>query len=133
MVQSESQANAELTLQVVRRMQAAANASNLKEAQWSALRYLSKANPSARTNRAFAAYHQTTTGTVAVTFKALVDKGLVEKKRDPSDGRLTRFNLTQLGRQTLKDDPINVLAESIEGLSEEQRRALTEIFYQLLL
>ncbi|MEO1458583.1 MAG: MarR family transcriptional regulator, partial [Pseudomonadota bacterium] len=93
----QSEAIAELLLELGRRVEAAANASRLKPAQWSALRYLARAPASARTNRAFARYHRTTTGTVTLTLKALTGKGLLVRQPDPEDGRVVRFDVTDAG------------------------------------
>ncbi|MEM9223791.1 MAG: MarR family transcriptional regulator [Pseudomonadota bacterium] len=127
-----AEALAELILQLARCVEAEANASDLKPAQWSALRYLAHAAPSARTNRAFAAFHQTTTGTVTLTLKTLVEKGLLCRESDPADKRLVRFELTRAGAEALADDPLKSLAQSIEALGREQRAQLADILTELM-
>lgn len=128
-----AEAMAELIMQLARNVEAEANASELKPAQWSALRYLAGAAPSARTNRAFAAYHQTTTGTVTLTLKTLVEKGLLRRESDPSDKRLVRFELTDAGSATLADDPLCALVSNIEGLDGDQRAQLADILTALMI
>ncbi|MEM7045648.1 MAG: MarR family transcriptional regulator [Pseudomonadota bacterium] len=128
-----AEAIAELMLQVARRVEAEANASDLKPAQWAALRYLAKAAPSARTNNAFARYHQTTTGTVTLTLKALFEKGLLRREADPDDKRLVRFDVTREGEAMLKNDPLRSLVRAIKGLGAERRAQLTEALTDLLI
>ena len=128
-----AEAIAELMLQVARKVEAEANASELKPAQWAALRYLAKAAPSARTNNAFARYHQTTTGTVTLTLKALFEKGLLRREGDPSDKRLVRFEITEAGREALRHDPVRSLVKDIRGLQPDQRAGLLDALTDLLL
>ena len=128
-----AEAIAELMLQVARRVEAEANASDLKPAQWAALRYLAKAAPSARTNNAFARYHRTTTGTVTLTLKALFEKGLLRRETDPDDKRLVRFDVTPEGDEMLRSDPLRTLAHAIRNLSPERRAHLTQALTDLLI
>ncbi len=128
-----ARAIAELLLELARRVEARANSSPLKPAQWSALRYLSTAPASARTNRAFATYHHTTTGTVTLTLKALTEKGLLSRQPDPKDGRVVRFDVTDAGHAMLKDDPLRMLVASVAGLPAAQRTQLIDILTELLL
>lgn len=127
------EAIAELMLQVARKVEAEANASELKPAQWAALRYLEKAAPSARTNNAFARYHQTTTGTVTLTLKALFEKGLLRRESDPDDKRLVRFEVTPAGSEALKHDPFRSLVKDLRSLRPEQRASLLDALTDLLI
>lgn len=128
-----AEALAELMIQVARQVDATANASELKPAQWSALRYLARAARSARTNRAFASYHRTTTGTVTLTLKTLVDRGLLEREGDPSDKRLVLFTVTEKGRSMLAQDPFQDLVARVTCLRPEQRAALADALTSLLI
>lgn len=128
-----AEAIAELMLQIARHVEAEANASDLKPAQWAALRYLAKAATSARTNNAFARYHQTTTGTVTLTLKALFEKGLLKRETDPDDKRLVRFDVTPHGEAMLKRDPLGSLARSIQSLRAERRAYLADALTDLLI
>ena len=120
-------------LQVARQVYAHANASALKPAQWSALRYLSRAAPSAQTNRAFASYHQTTTGTSSVTLKSLVQKGLITRGDDPNDKRAVIFKLTAEGERMLARDPLKLLVDAIDQLPEAQRVPMTDAITEILI
>src|SRR5581483_1540762 len=66
---------------------------NLNPAQWGALRFLARANPSARTTTVFARANGTTQGTATQTISALVRKGLVSRSPDPEDRRIMRLDL----------------------------------------
>ncbi|MEM9761814.1 MAG: MarR family transcriptional regulator [Pseudomonadota bacterium] len=129
----QSAAISELLLELGRRVDAAANASRLKPAQWAALRYLAHAPASARTNSAFARYHHTTTGTVTLTLKVLTEKGMLERKPDPDDGRVVRFDVTQAGLTMLEGDPVHSLVAAVDALSPEDRARLTDILTALLI
>ena len=50
----------------------------LTPAQWTALRYLSRANRFSRTVSAFAEFHVTTRGTASQTINGLVDRNYLE-------------------------------------------------------
>lgn len=128
-----AQAISELLLELVRQVDAAANASPLKPAQWSALRYLARAPASARTNSAFAAYHHTTTGTVTLTLKALTEKGLLSRAADPHDRRVVRFDVTEAGRAMLQSDPIQGLVNAVAALPEKQRADLADALTSMLI
>ncbi len=133
MTDRSAEAIAELMLQIARKVEAEANASELKPAQWAALRYLARAAPTARTNRAFARYHRTTTGTVTLTLKALFEKGLLRRESDPGDKRLVRFEVTKAGREALRHDPLKTLASAIAALRPERRAQLTDALTDLLI
>ena len=53
----------------------------LSPAQWTALRYLARANRFSRTVSAFAEFHATTRGTASQTVKGLVARGFVKKTK----------------------------------------------------
>lgn len=97
---------------------------NLNPAQWAALRFLGRANPSMRTTTGFARANGTTQGTATQTISALVRKGLVARSPDPEDRRVVRLDLTARGAALLADDPLAVLARIIERMPESRSRAL---------
>jgi hypothetical protein len=78
----------------------------LKPAQWSVLRYLQRANPSARSITAFAQFHATTKSASSQTVRLLVRKGLVTMVQDVEDSRRKRLDLTDTGRAVLEHDPL---------------------------
>ena len=66
---------AELVVQLGRITHGHGYTEGLTPAQWSALRYLSRANRFSRTVSAFAEFHATTRGTASQTVKCLVAQG----------------------------------------------------------
>jgi DNA-binding MarR family transcriptional regulator len=104
----------------------------LTPAQWTALRYFSRANRFSRTVSAFAEFHGTTRGTASQTVKSLVAQGYLEKIRCQQDGRSSRLELTDQGRTTLTDDPFIILTDAINDLSTETRAVFSEALEHLV-
>jgi DNA-binding MarR family transcriptional regulator len=104
----------------------------LNPAQWNALRYLNRANPSSRTMSAFARFHVTTRSTASQTLAALVRKKLIKKTRDPDDARVIRLELTNKGQRLLDRDPVNHLVAALEGLSPERQRIAADTVETLI-
>jgi DNA-binding MarR family transcriptional regulator len=98
----------------------------LNPAQWSALRYLDRANPSSHTLTNFARVHCVSKAAASDTIAALVRKKLVAKKKDPHDGRVTRIDLTDKGRKLLVSDPLNLLIEALAKLLPQQQEVAAE-------
>lgn len=88
----------------------------LNPAQWSALRFLGRANPRSRTLTEFARFHMVSKSAASDTMAALVRKELVTKSRDPEDGRIMRLDLTERGRELLQIDPLNNLVSALREL-----------------
>lgn len=110
--------------------------SDLYPAQWSALRYLARANRFSRTPMALTDYLGSTRGTVSQTLIALERKGLIERKKSLRDKRSVDIELTDAGRKLLEDDPILDLAADIKSaLGTDQsvaRTALERILAKLI-
>lgn len=104
----------------------------LTPAQWTALRFLSRANDSSRTPSAFASFHATTRGTATQTLKALEAKGLIERRQSPDDGRSVRFAPTTAGLALLANDPLRDLAEAILALPADLQAALAMAMPQVV-
>ncbi|HZD53488.1 MAG TPA: MarR family transcriptional regulator [Woeseiaceae bacterium] len=129
----------EVLEQVLRAVYSQSYADGLNPAQWSALRYIHRANPSARTPSAFAKFHMSEKSSASQTISALVRKGLVTKVTDTADRRVVRLELTSEGDEYLKRDPQAALVEAVAGLAPTQQRDLAEaaealarsIFFQL--
>jgi len=85
---------AELVVQLGRIAHGYGYTEGLTPAQWSALRYLSRANRFSRTVSAFAEFHATTRGTASQTVKCLVARGYLSRTRSPRDGRSARLQVT---------------------------------------
>ncbi|MGI9476010.1 MAG: MarR family winged helix-turn-helix transcriptional regulator [Hyphomicrobiaceae bacterium] len=110
--------------------------SGLYPAQWSALRYLARANRFSRTPMALAHYLGSTRGTVSQTLIALERKGFIKRTQSLRDKRSVDIDLTASGRELLKSDPILDLANDIEWASNahssDARDVLERILTQLI-
>jgi DNA-binding MarR family transcriptional regulator len=104
---------------------------DLNPAQWAALRFVNRANSSARSVTAFARARRTTTGTATRTVAALVHKGYLRRIPSTEDRRYDRLELTAKGDEALRADPLLEVAAAIGGLPGKQRRALLEALLAL--
>lgn len=104
---------------------------DLNPAQWAALRFVARANPSARSVTAFARAHRTTTGTATRTVAALVRKGYLLRSPSIEDRRYGHLALTMKGEEALHVDPLREVATAIGALPGGQRRALLEALWAL--
>ena len=86
-------------------------------AQWTALRYFSRANRFSRTVSAFAEFHGTTRGTASQTIKSLVENDYLTRKRSKTDGRSIDFTLTYKSKKLLAEDPFEALVSAASALS----------------
>jgi DNA-binding MarR family transcriptional regulator len=113
----------------------ASAAGGLTSAQWTALRYFSRANRFSRTVSVFAEFHATTRGTASQTVKGLVDQGYLERTLSPSDGRSSRLDVTPKAVGILTDDPFHLLTRAADSLSATAQhtvmRALDRMLGQL--
>lgn len=98
-------------------------AGGLNPAQWSALRYLSRANRHSVSPGALAAFMNCTNGTVSQTLTTLERRGLIEKRRRTGDRRGVELALTPFGREMLEQDPLVSVAEAVLPCSEDERAA----------
>ena len=89
----------------------------LTPAQWTALRYFSRANRFSRTVSAFAEFHATTRGTASQTVKGLVKNGYLTRKTSERDRRSARFDLTKKAIAVLARDPLEGLVTAAGLLS----------------
>ena len=64
--------------------------------------------------------------TVSDAVAALVRKGMLERARDPGDGRAVRLHLTRQGRQLAQAvmEPSQVLTQALDTLAPEDRNAM---------
>lgn len=114
------QAVAELFEHLSRTCHAISFSGGLNPAQWNALRFLARANASARTMSAFAQSHQTTKSTASQTLSALERKRLIRRVPDPMDRRVLQLELTTKGERLLAQDPIRHLVIALETLTEHE-------------
>jgi len=104
----------------------------LSPAQWSVLRFLSRANQFSRTVSAFAEFHATTRGTASQTVKSLVSQGYLNRTKSNRDGRSVTLDLTDAGRAVLSRDPCSTLVSAAAELPATTRSHLTTGLGRLL-
>ncbi len=127
-----AQGVAELVVQLGRIAHGYGYTEGLTPAQWSALRYLSRANRFSRTVSAFAEFHATTRGTASQTVKCLVARGYLSRTRSPRDGRSARLEVTDNARAILARDPCEALVRAASALSQSARGQLATGLERLL-
>ncbi len=115
---------ADLLMQLGRAVYAELPAGELTAAQWSALRYFSRANRFSRTVSGFAEFHATTRGTASQTLRSLVERGLLSRQRSDRDGRSVLFALTAKAKRWLGRDPVLALSRACDRLPAGQRHTL---------
>lgn len=104
----------------------------LRDREWMALRFLSRANRFSRTPSALASYVGTTRGTASVLVDELERLGYLERKRSAEDKRSVMLSLTQKGKKILVRDPVNVLVDAIDALDEDGKVRLRDTLRHVL-
>ncbi len=122
----------ELVVQLGRIAHGSGYTEGLTPAQWSALRYLSRANRFSRTVSAFAEFHATTRGTASQTVKGLVARGYLRRTRSRHDGRSASLEVTDNGRTILARDPCEDLVRAAGALPAGARSHLATGLERLL-
>ena len=122
----------ELLEQVARILWFEGTKHGLRDREWMALRFLSRANRFSRTPSALASYVGTTRGTASVLIDELERLGYLERKRSVEDKRSVMLNLTQKGKKVLVRDPVNVLIDAIATLGDEGAIRLRDSLRQIL-
>ena len=123
---------AELVVQLGRITHGYGYTGGLTPAQWSALRYLSRANRFSRTVSGFAEFHATTRGTASQTVKGLVAQGYLSRTRSRRDGRSASLEVTDNARAILARDPCEALVRAAGALPTSARRHLATGLERLL-
>lgn len=93
----------------------------MRDREWMALRFLSRANRFSRTPSALASYVCTTRGTASFIIGELERLGYVERKRSTKDKRSVTLSVTQHGKKFLARDPVNGLVEAIAVLDDDSK------------
>jgi DNA-binding MarR family transcriptional regulator len=91
----------------------------MRDREWMALRFLSRANRFSRTPSALASYVGTTRGTASFIIGELERLGYLERKRSAKDKRSVMLSVTQQGKKFLARDPVNGLVEAIAVLDDD--------------
>jgi DNA-binding MarR family transcriptional regulator len=117
---------------LARLTRAASYVSGLNPAQWDALRYIARTNRFSNSPKALTQYLATTKGTVSQTLASLVKKGLLTKIIRAGNNRSVALTLTELGKTTLRDDPLLHLEHAIDNLSGKTKRRFARGTAELL-
>ena len=131
-LKTSARAITELVVQLGRIAHGDGYTGGLTPAQWSALRYLSRANRFSRTVSAFAEFHATTRGTASKTVKSLVAGGYLSRTRSRRDGRSAVLEVTDDARAILSDDPCEALVAAANELPAGARGHLVTGLERLL-
>lgn len=122
----------ELLEQVARILWFEGTKHGLRDREWMALRFLSRANPFSRTPSALASYVGTTRGTASFIIGELERLGYLERKRSAKDKRSVMLSVTQQGKKFLVRDPVNVLIEAIAVLDDDVKIRFRDTFRHVL-
>ncbi|MDN4999788.1 MarR family winged helix-turn-helix transcriptional regulator [Bradyrhizobium sp. GCM10027634] len=93
----------------------------MRDREWMALRFLSRANRFSRTPSALASYVGTTRGTASFIIGELERLGYLERKRSAKDKRSVMLSVTQQGKKFLARDPVSGLVDAIAVLNEDSK------------
>ena len=93
----------------------------MRDREWMALRFLSRANRFSRTPSALASYVGTTRGTASFIIGELERFGYLERKRSVKDKRSVMLSVTQQGKKFLARDPVNGLVDAIAVLDDDSK------------
>jgi MarR family transcriptional repressor of emrRAB len=104
----------------------------LRDREWMALRFLSRANRFSRTPSALASYVGTTRGTASVLIDELERLGYLERERSAKDKRSVMLSVTQKGKKVLLRDPVNVLVDAIDALDDDGKIRLRDALRHVL-
>jgi DNA-binding MarR family transcriptional regulator len=111
---------------VVRKLRQAPYAGELTLAESSALSRLERGGPA--TSSDLARVDRISPQSMGVTDAALLDRGLIERARDPEDGRRIVLSVTDAGRRTLRDKrgarTEHIAAALRDGFSADELRQL---------
>lgn len=115
-----------------RSMHSIGYADGLYPAQWTALRYFSKASEGSRTASALARFQGFANGPVSRTVRTLISKGLLRKAENQPVGRAEHLEITDSARSILQHDPTSVIARVIADLSDEEKVALEHALKEVI-
>ncbi|WP_417514632.1 MarR family winged helix-turn-helix transcriptional regulator [Minwuia sp.] len=105
---------------------------HLHPVQWSAMRFFARANRRARSVAGLARYLGVTLAPASRTVSALKKHGMLTTEKDPDDARISVITLTEAGRRTLQDDPIQRLAHALDRLTDTQFDTMGQSLAQIV-
>jgi DNA-binding MarR family transcriptional regulator len=104
----------------------------LYPAQWSALRYFASMQPEHCSAIGLARYQGLAFGAVNRTVRTLITKKLLRKGGSLGKGRITRIELTRMGLNRLKHDPLQLMTDAVAELSAPEQQTLAVALEKLL-
>src|SRR6516164_9702868 len=108
----------DLLFQVVRGCYFDDDRRGLRDREWTALRFLSRANRFSRTPSALAVFMATTRATASQIVMALEQKSYLVRERSQGDKRSVMLRVTPLGEKLLaQHDPINAVISAVAALA----------------
>lgn len=129
---SRAFASAVLLEKIVRGAYEKRRSSEVQPLQWSIMRYLSMADDNRRTIVWIASFLGMTHAPIVRAVKTLQRRNYVQLEINPADGRSRIVRLSPEGVQQLKADPLLAVAERIDMLEEDNKRALISAVRQLI-
>src|SRR6188768_1139039 len=111
----------ELLEQIARVLSFESTRHGLRDREWMALRFLSRANRFSRTPSALASHVGTTRGTASIIISELERLGYLERKPSAEDKRSVMLNVTPQGRKLLARDPVSALVNAIAVLDDDSK------------
>lgn len=126
-------ATAELLEHLSRRIAQKCYAKDLTPAQWSVLRFVYRANMSACTVTAFAAFHSVQQGSASQTVATLLKKRLLRFEANEIDRRVKFMRLTAAGERMVQHDPLRSVEEALRGVKNSDLTGLLAAAHAIIL
>ncbi len=123
---------ARLLDQAARGLHSIGHEAEMFPAQWAALRYFASADPAQCTAMELARFQGLAFGPVSRTVRTLITKGHLRKAGSAGRGRAELIELTAAGKRLLARDPLEMVREAIEELSEPEKEAFASALERTL-
>jgi DNA-binding MarR family transcriptional regulator len=122
----------ELLIQTARMADATRLNSDLRPAEWMALRYFARANDQSRKASALADFEANSRAAVSRVIGRLEQRGYLTRRQSEEDGRSYGLEVTAKGHAALQHDPIGSLVQVVRSLPEKSRGALHDALREVL-
>ena len=122
----------ELLIQAARMADTTRLTSDLRPAEWMALRYFARANNQSRTASALADFEAHSRAAVSHIIGRLEHGGYLTRRQSQEDGRSFGLEVTAKGQTALLHDPIGNLVRTVRSLPDQDRDALHDALREVL-
>src|SRR4051794_10104078 len=122
----------ELLIQAARMADTTRLSSDLRPAEWMALRYLARANDQSRTASALADFEANSRAAVSHIISRLEQGGYLTRRQSEEDGRSFGLEVTAKGQAALLHDPIGNLVRAVRSLPDQDRGALHDALREVV-